>query len=119
VRDSPPFGVDRPARPPLRSIAPTPAGPRRGPFPWVARIATLRRFPQPSTEHTMGKGDRRTTRGKIAISSYGNKRPHKPKKPAAAKTAVTKAAKPAAKAATKATAAKKAPAKKAAPKKEA
>ena len=70
------------------------------------------------TEHTMGKGDRRTTRGKIANASYGNKRPHKEKKPAASKTAVTKSAKPAAKAATKAPA-KKAPAKKAAPKKEA
>jgi ribosomal small subunit protein bTHX len=70
------------------------------------------------TEQTMGKGDRRTTRGKIAISSYGNKRPHKAKKPAATKTAVTKATKPAAKAATKAPA-RKAPAKKAAPKKEA
>jgi len=64
----------------------------------------------------MGKGDRRTTRGKIANASYGNKRPHKEPKPVASKTAVTKAAKPAAKAATKAPA-KKAPPRKTAPKK--
>jgi len=28
----------------------------------------------------MGRGDRRTRRGKIAVSSYGNVRPHKIKK---------------------------------------
>lgn len=28
----------------------------------------------------MGKGDRRTTKGKISIRSYGNKRPHSAKK---------------------------------------
>lgn len=27
----------------------------------------------------MGKGDRKTTKGKIRFSSYGNKRPHKVK----------------------------------------
>ena len=66
----------------------------------------------------MGRGDRKTRKGKIAIRSYGNVRPHadstgvtdKPK--AAAKSA----AKPAAKSAAK-PAAKKAPAKKAAAKK--
>ncbi len=31
----------------------------------------------------MGKGDRKTRRGKIAISSYGNKRPHRVRKTAA------------------------------------
>jgi ribosomal small subunit protein bTHX len=35
----------------------------------------------------MGKGDRRTRKGKIAIRSYGIKRPHSPKKAAAAKAA--------------------------------
>jgi 30S ribosomal protein S31 len=29
----------------------------------------------------MGKGDKRTRRGKIYRSSYGKKRPHRPKKP--------------------------------------
>jgi ribosomal small subunit protein bTHX len=43
----------------------------------------------------MGKGDRRTRKGKIAIRSYGNKRPHAPKKAAGSKAAVP--AKPAAK----------------------
>ncbi|HYN12510.1 MAG: 30S ribosomal protein THX [Pseudomonadota bacterium] len=28
----------------------------------------------------MGKGDKRTRRGKIYRASYGKKRPHKPKK---------------------------------------
>lgn len=28
----------------------------------------------------MGAGDKRTRRGKIAVSSYGNSRPHKPRK---------------------------------------
>jgi 30S ribosomal protein S31 len=30
----------------------------------------------------MGKGDKRTRRGKIYRASYGKKRPHKPKKKA-------------------------------------
>jgi ribosomal small subunit protein bTHX len=40
----------------------------------------------------MGRGDRKTRKGKIAIRSYGNARPHAPKKaatgtkPAAAKS---------------------------------
>ena len=58
----------------------------------------------------MGRGDRKTRKGKIAIRSYGNSRPHsaaaKSGKPAAAKS-------PAAKAPLK----KVAPVKKAAPKK--
>ncbi|MBS0590107.1 MAG: 30S ribosomal protein THX [Proteobacteria bacterium] len=54
----------------------------------------------------MGRGDRKTKKGKIAIRSYGKARPHEPKKAAGA---VAKAAKPAAK--------KAAPAKKAAAKK--
>ena len=33
----------------------------------------------------MGKGDKRTLRGKIFKSSYGKTRPHHPKKQAAAK----------------------------------
>lgn len=69
----------------------------------------------------MGRGDRKTRKGKIAIRSYGNVRPHadgnvvadKPKTgSAAAKSPAKAAAKPAAK-----TAVKKAPAKKAAAKK--
>ncbi len=32
----------------------------------------------------MGKGDKRTLRGKIFKGSYGNSRPHNPKKKAAA-----------------------------------
>ncbi|MBK8018021.1 MAG: 30S ribosomal protein THX [Betaproteobacteria bacterium] len=31
----------------------------------------------------MGAGDKRTRRGKIAVSSYGNSRPQQPKKAAA------------------------------------
>ncbi|MBL0164833.1 MAG: 30S ribosomal protein THX [Xanthomonadales bacterium] len=66
----------------------------------------------------MGRGDRKTRKGKIAIRSYGNVRPHaegnavadKPKSASAAtKTAAKTAVKPAAK--------KAAPAKKAAAKK--
>lgn len=62
----------------------------------------------------MGKGDRKTRKGKIAIRSYGNARPH------AAKTAAagSGAAKPA-RAAAKPAAKKAAPARKAAPKKSA
>jgi 30S ribosomal protein S31 len=41
-------------------------------------------------EQAMGKGDRRTRKGKINIRSYGNKRPH-----AEAKAVVTKTAVPA------------------------
>lgn len=44
----------------------------------------------------MGKGDRRTRRGKIYASSYGNKRPHRVRK-AAAPAAPAPALKPAAK----------------------
>jgi ribosomal small subunit protein bTHX len=59
----------------------------------------------------MGRGDRKTRKGKIAIRSYGNVRPHKVTAAVGAKTAV---AKPAAKTAVKKAAA---PAKKAAVKK--
>ncbi|GAA0710043.1 30S ribosomal protein THX [Dokdonella soli] len=59
----------------------------------------------------MGRGDRKTKKGKIAIRSYGNTRPHAAKKAAGTKTA---AAKPAAKPAVKKAAA---PAKKVAAKK--
>ncbi len=61
----------------------------------------------------MGRGDRKTRKGKIAIRSYGNVRPHAESNAVADKP---KAAKSPAKSATK-TAAKKAPAKKAAAKK--
>jgi 30S ribosomal protein S31 len=56
----------------------------------------------------MGKGDKRTRKGKIYAGSHGNTRPHSPK----SKAAVKKAAKPAARPAVK-----KAPAKKAAARK--
>jgi len=43
----------------------------------------------------MGRGDRKTRKGKISIRSYGNARPHtaakKSGKPAAAKSPATKA----------------------------
>lgn len=58
----------------------------------------------------MGKGDRKTRKGKIAIRSYGNVRPHADK-------AVAGTAKPAAKSAAKPAAKKAAPVKKAAAKK--
>lgn len=61
----------------------------------------------------MGKGDKKTRKGKIYAGSHGNTRPHSPKK-AAVKTTATRAAKPATRAP-----AKKAAAKKAAPKKSA
>ena len=63
----------------------------------------------------MGKGDKRTRKGKIYAGSHGNTRPHSPKSKAAVKST---AAKPAPRAAAKVPA-KKAPAKKAAPKKSA
>jgi ribosomal small subunit protein bTHX len=56
----------------------------------------------------MGRGDRKTRKGKTAIRSYGNARPHKvkttatgavTKKPAMAKPAVAKKAAPVKKAA--------------------
>jgi ribosomal small subunit protein bTHX len=53
----------------------------------------------------MGKGDRKTRKGKISIRSYGNKRPHAPKKAAAKKAAAP--AKPAVKKAAPAAAKKK------------
>jgi ribosomal small subunit protein bTHX len=59
----------------------------------------------------MGKGDRKTRKGKIGIRSYGNVRPHSAKKAGgAAKPAVAKTVKPAVK---KAAPVKKAVAKKA------
>jgi ribosomal small subunit protein bTHX len=60
----------------------------------------------------MGRGDRKTRKGKISIRSYGNARPHATKKSAAG--AKPAAARPAAKTAVKKAApVKKAPAKKA------
>jgi len=64
----------------------------------------------------MGRGDRKTRKGKIAIRSYGNVRPHADNNAVAAKPkAASAASKPAAKPAAK----KAAPAKKAAAKKSA
>jgi 30S ribosomal protein S31 len=75
----------------------------------------------------MGKGDKKTRKGKISMGSYGVLRPKAKNKPAVTKsdrkpvekaapkkavTAKTEVAKPAAKAAAKKPAAKKAPAKK-------
>jgi 30S ribosomal protein S31 len=63
----------------------------------------------------MGKGDKKTRKGKIYAASHGNVRPHSPTSQAAVKKTVTKAA-------TKAAprpAVKKAAVKKAAPKKSA
>jgi ribosomal small subunit protein bTHX len=59
----------------------------------------------------MGRGDRKTTKGKIAIRSYGNARPHAGKPAGAGKGA------PAKPAATTAAVAKKPAARKAAPRK--
>jgi 30S ribosomal protein S31 len=56
----------------------------------------------------MGKGDKRTRKGKIYAGSHGNARPHSPK----SKAAVKKAAKPAARPAVKKAAVKKTAAKK-------
>ena len=56
----------------------------------------------------MGKGDKKTRKGKIYAGSHGNTRPHSPKTKAAVKTATKPAARPAAKkAAVKKVAAKK------------
>lgn len=56
----------------------------------------------------MGKGDKRTRKGKIYAGSHGNARPHSPKSKAAVKTAAKPAARPVAKkAAVKKVAAKK------------
>ena len=56
----------------------------------------------------MGKGDKKTRKGKIYAGSHGNTRPHSPK----SKAAVKKAAKPAARPAVKKAPVKKAVAKK-------
>jgi ribosomal small subunit protein bTHX len=66
----------------------------------------------------MGKGDKKTRKGKIYRGSHGNVRPHSPiSKSAVKKTSATKAAKPVARAPAKKAPAKKAPAKKAPAKK--
>ncbi|TXI49510.1 MAG: 30S ribosomal protein THX [Lysobacter sp.] len=56
----------------------------------------------------MGKGDRKTAKGKRYNASYGNARPKSAGAPAASTAAVKKAAKPAAKAPAKKVVAKKA-----------
>ncbi len=60
----------------------------------------------------MGKGDKKTRKGKIYAGSHGNTRPHSPKSRGAVKKTASTAARPVAKAP-----AKKVVAKKAAPKK--
>ncbi|HXS72528.1 MAG TPA: 30S ribosomal protein THX [Rhodanobacteraceae bacterium] len=55
----------------------------------------------------MGKGDKKTRKGKIYAGSHGNTRPHSPKSKAAVKKATT-ASKPAARPAVKKAAVKKA-----------
>jgi 30S ribosomal protein S31 len=82
----------------------------------VTMPATARgaRIPHDHTGTDMGKGDKKTRKGKIYAGSHGNTRPHSAKSKAAVKTTAAKAAKPATRAP-----AKKAPVKKAAPKKSA
>jgi 30S ribosomal protein S31 len=58
----------------------------------------------------MGRGDRKTRKGKISIRSYGTARPHKAKKSTGAKPAAAKS--PAKTAVKKVAPLKKAPAKK-------
>jgi ribosomal small subunit protein bTHX len=58
----------------------------------------------------MGRGDRKTRKGKISIRSYGNARPHAAKKSTTAKPAAAKS--PAKTAVKKVVPVKKAPAKK-------
>jgi ribosomal small subunit protein bTHX len=79
--------------------------------------ATGARHPRTSGTD-MGKGDKKTRKGKIYRGSHGNVRPHSPaSKSAVKKTSVTRLAKPATRAPAKKTPAKKAPAKKAPAKK--
>ena len=73
--------------------------------------------PQQKTFLIMGRGDKRTAKGKRFKKSFGNSRPKRVKKAAATKPAAGKKAK--APKADKAVTAKKAPAKKAAAKKKA
>ncbi|HHL53429.1 MAG TPA: 30S ribosomal protein THX [Flammeovirgaceae bacterium] len=54
----------------------------------------------------MGKGDRKTRRGKITKGTFGVRRPHKPKKNATVTAAPKAAAKPKARPKAKATKAK-------------
>ncbi|HKT42557.1 MAG TPA: 30S ribosomal protein THX [Rhodanobacteraceae bacterium] len=61
----------------------------------------------------MGKGDKKTRKGKIYAGSHGNTRPHSAKSKAAVKTTTPKAAKPATRTPVKKAPVKKAPAKKA------
>jgi len=78
-------------------------------------LATARGARVPHTPGIdMGKGDKKTRKGKIYAGSHGNTRPHSAKSKAAVKTTAAKAAKPATRAP-----AKKVAAKKAAPKKSA
>ncbi len=56
----------------------------------------------------MGKGDKKTRKGKIYAGSHGNVRPHSPTSKSAVKKTVTKVAKPVTRAPAKKTAAKKA-----------
>lgn len=65
----------------------------------------------------MGKGDKKTRKGKIYAGSHGNVRPHSPKSNAAVKKTVARPAKPVTHAPAKKAPAKKAPAKKAPAKK--
>lgn len=54
-------------------------------------VRLLLTCPAPETDtgaNIMGKGDRRTRKGKIAIRSYGIKRPHAAKKAGVSKAAV-------------------------------
>jgi 30S ribosomal protein S31 len=65
----------------------------RGPFGLLRGAGLLSSAP-PNTvfdeENEMGRGDRKTRKGKISIRSYGNARPHAAKKAAGAKPAAAK-----------------------------
>jgi ribosomal small subunit protein bTHX len=63
--------------------------------PSISRAARLRAHSTTNPETPMGRGDKKTRKGKIAIRSYGNVRPHKSagtNAPVAKKAAAPKAA---------------------------
>jgi 30S ribosomal protein S31 len=54
----------------------------------AVNVSIVARWDQPTQESKdMGKGDKRTRKGKIFKSSYGKTRPHSPAKKAAPKPA--------------------------------
>jgi 30S ribosomal protein S31 len=89
-----PKQLDAGGSPALRNRLPRQFGQRRV-LSWAPALVSYATFKHIIRSNSMGRGDRKTRKGKIAKRSYGNMRPHKAAAGARGAVVAKKAATPA------------------------